>query len=145
MPLISEIEKKQYLQKYKWAISYSDGDVTTHKMLDFVNQRTGHNVFYKPTFKTMIFMFFGFITVMTVGVLVYTKLRWLWTHWIVWFVGVIAIYITCVSGVVYDIIHDVPFVGRDKNTGEALIFTAGVLLFLVRLVSSTELRDLLFL
>lgn len=145
MPLISDIEKKQYLQKYKWAISYSDGDVTTHKMLDFVNQRTGHNVFYKPTFKTMLFMFFGFIFVMATGVLIYTKLRWLWTHWLVWFLGVLAIYITCVSGVVYDIIHNVPFVGRDKNTGEAQIFTSGVNIILYRHVNSMELKDLLFL
>lgn len=131
MPLVSEIEKKLYLQKYKWAISYSDGDVTTHKMLDFVNQRTEYNVFYKPTLKTMILMFFGFIGVMAVGVLVYTQLKSVWTHWVVWFAGVLAIYITCVSGVVYDIIHDVPFVGRDKNTGEAVIFTGGVRYYLI--------------
>lgn len=126
MALISELEKKIYLQKFKWAISYSDGDVTTHKMLDFVNQRTGHQVFYKPTLKTMCVMFFGFIAVMGLGVIVYTKLKFLWTHWLVWFIGVLLIYITCVSGVVYDIIHDVPFVGRDRETGEAVIFTNGV-------------------
>lgn len=111
-------------------------------MLDFVNQRTGHNVFYKPTLKTMVFMFFGFISVMAFGVIVYTKLRWLWTHWLVWFVGAILIYITCVSGVVYDIIHDVPFVGRDKDTGEAVIFTGGVHIPLYhRHDNNTELKD----
>lgn len=94
-------------------------------MLDFVNQRTGHNVFYKPTLKTMCVMFLGFIAVMALGVVVYTRLKFLWTNWIVWFVGVLLIYITCVSGVVYDIIHDVPFVGRDRQTGEAVIFTDG--------------------
>lgn len=86
-------------------------------MLDFVNQRTGYNVFYKPTLKTMILMFFGFIGVMGIGVFIYTQLRSIWTHWVVWFFGVLLIYITCVSGVVYDVIHNVPFVGRDKNTG----------------------------
>lgn len=35
------------------------------------------------------------------------------------------IYITCVSGVVYDVIHDVPFVGVDAK-GEAVIFAGGV-------------------
>lgn len=62
-------------------------------------------------------MFFGFIAVMVFGVFVYVNLKWLWTNWVVWFVGAMLIYITCVSGVVYDIIHDVPFVGRDKDTG----------------------------
>lgn len=125
MPLISELEKKQYIQKYKWAISYSDGDVTTHKMLDFTNQRTGHNVFYKPTLKTMCIMFLGFIGLMGVGVVVYTKLKFLWTHWVVWLVAVLLIYVTCVSGVIYDILHDVPFVGQDRKTGEVLIFADG--------------------
>ena len=27
------------------------------------------------------------------------------------------IYITCCSGIIYDIIHDVPFTGRDPKTG----------------------------
>jgi hypothetical protein len=73
-------------------------------------------------------MFLGFIAVMALGVVVYTRLKFLWTNWIVWFVGVLLIYITCVSGVVYDIIHDVPFVGRDRQTGEAVIFTDGVII-----------------
>lgn len=33
MAVVSEIEKKAYHQKFKWAISHSDGHVTTHKML----------------------------------------------------------------------------------------------------------------
>ena len=83
-------------------------------MLDFVNARTSHSIQYKPPLKTMLTMFFGFIAVVTVGVLVYARLKWLWTNWIVWLVGVMIIYVTCVSGVVYNIIHDVPFVGRDR-------------------------------
>ena len=93
MAIVSEIEKKLYLQRFKWAITYSDGDVTTHKMLDFANQRTGVNVLYKPTFKTMLTMFFGFITVTVVGAFIYLKMRAIWTHWVVWFVGVIVIMI----------------------------------------------------
>lgn len=86
-------------------------------MLDFVNQRTSHSVYYKPPLKTTLTMFFGFITVVGLGVIVYTQLRSLWTHWLVWLIAVLLIYLTCVSGVVYNIIHDVPFVGRDKDTG----------------------------
>jgi oligosaccharyltransferase complex subunit gamma len=32
------------------------------------------------------------------------------------------VYITCTSGIIYDIIHDVPFTGRDPKTGETIIF-----------------------
>ena len=41
------------------------------------------------------------------------------------------IYVVCVSGVVYDVIHDVPFVGRDPKTGEAVVFAGGVLFDLI--------------
>jgi hypothetical protein len=95
MAIISEMEKKQYLQKFKWAITYSDGDVTTHKMLDFANQRTGKDVPYKPTIKAMLTMFFGFIFVTAIAALIYLKLKFIWTHWLVWFVGVLVISLSC--------------------------------------------------
>ena len=94
-------------------------------MLEFVNKRTDKDILYKPPLTTMISTFFGFISIAAIGVLMYIKLKFIWTNWIVWFVGSLLIYITCVSGVVYDIIHDVPFVGRDKNTGEVMIFSDG--------------------
>jgi oligosaccharyltransferase complex subunit gamma len=65
----------------------------------------------------MLTMFFGFISIVGLGVVIYIKLKPLWTHWLVWLVGVMLIYVVCVSGVVYNIIHDVPFVGRDRETG----------------------------
>jgi hypothetical protein len=46
-----------------------------------------------------------------------------------WFFGICLsikiIYITCCSGIIYDIIHDVPFTGRDQKTGETIIFSGG--------------------
>jgi oligosaccharyltransferase complex subunit gamma len=62
----------------------------------------------------MITTFLGFIGVALAGVYIYINLKSVWTNWIVWFIGSLIIYIVCVSGVVYDIIHDVPFVGRDR-------------------------------
>lgn len=94
-------------------------------MLEFVNKRTDRDVVHKPPLITMLTTFFGFISVAAIGVLIYIKLKWLWTNWIVWFLGSIIIYVTCVSGVVYDILHDVPFVGRDRTTGEVMVFAAG--------------------
>jgi hypothetical protein len=35
------------------------------------------------------------------------------------------VYITCCSGIIYDIIHDVPLTGRDPKTGETIIFSGG--------------------
>lgn len=85
MAVVPETERRKYLQKFKWSISYTDGHVTTHKMLEFVNKRTDKDVVYKPTFSTMLKTFFGFIAVAALGAFVYIKLRFLWTNWVVWF------------------------------------------------------------
>jgi hypothetical protein len=92
MAVVSEIEKKIYLQGFKWSISHTDGHVTTHKMLEFVNKRTGKDVFYKPPLLTMLQMFFGFIAVALVGVYAYTRLRFLWNHWAFWLVGSLVLF-----------------------------------------------------
>jgi hypothetical protein len=76
-----------YLQQFKWSISHTDGHVTTHKMLEFVNKRTGKDVYYKPPFFTMIQMFFGFILVALAGVAIYTKLQAIWNNWVFWLIG----------------------------------------------------------
>lgn len=105
-------------------------------MLEFTNKRTERDIIYKPTFWTMVTFFSIFIIVAAVGAVAFIYLRPIWTNWIIWLVGAMVnnnliqiIYITCVSGVIYDIIHDVPFVGRDPKTGEALVFSDGVLIF----------------
>lgn len=38
-------ERHVYLRKYTWMISYTDGHVTSHKILEFLNKRTLRNVF----------------------------------------------------------------------------------------------------
>lgn len=87
MAVVSEVERKMYLQQFKWSISQTDGHVTTHKMLEFVNKRTGKEVFYKPPVLTMFQMFFGFIALALAGVYAYTQMKFLWNHWIFWLAG----------------------------------------------------------
>jgi cell division septation protein DedD len=91
MAVVSEMERRLYLQQFKWSISSSDGQVETHKMLEFVNKRTDKDVIYKPTVLTMCKMFFGFIIVAVVGVLAYIKLKFVWNHWVFWLVGSLVI------------------------------------------------------
>lgn len=87
MAVVSDVEKKMYLQGFKWSISHTDGHVTTHKMLEFVNKRTGKDVFYKPPLFTMLQMFFGFIALALAGVYVYTRMQFIWNHWVFWLAG----------------------------------------------------------
>ena len=38
-------ERQKYLRPYSWTISPTDGHVTTHKFLEFINKRIKRNVF----------------------------------------------------------------------------------------------------
>lgn len=94
MAMLSESARKPYLQGFKWTISYSDGHVTTHKMLDFVNKRTGKDVLYRPTLSMMLTTISVFLGVTILGVVVYLKLRDFWMKWQVWFIGSL---VTCAT------------------------------------------------
>lgn len=87
MAVLSDVELKKHLQDHKWAISYSDGHVTTHKMLEFVNKRTGKNIIYKPTASAMLTTIGVFLIVAVAGVLIYTKMKRFWMDWRVWMIG----------------------------------------------------------
>ena len=91
MAVLSEVEFKQHLQDHKWTISYSDGHVTTHKMLEFVNKRTGKNVAYKPTVSAMLTTISVFLAVAVSGVFIYTQMKRFWMRSEVWFVGSLVI------------------------------------------------------
>ena len=91
MAVLSEVEFKKHLQDHKWAISHSDGHVTTHKMLEFANKRTGKNVAYKPTVSAMMTTITVFLAVAVTGVLIYTKMKSFWMRSEVWFVGSLVI------------------------------------------------------
>ena len=87
MSVVSQSERRLYYQQFQWAITHTDGQIETVKMLEFVNKRTGKDVMYKPTVFTMCKMFFGFILVAMTGVMIYTKLTNIWNHWIFWLAG----------------------------------------------------------
>lgn len=44
--LLNKDERLVYLKGFKWLITYTDGHVTSHKMLEYINKRTGRNVQY---------------------------------------------------------------------------------------------------
>jgi oligosaccharyltransferase complex subunit gamma len=80
---------------------------------------------YTPTTTAMLTTLVVFLAVVSVGIWLFVSFKSLWTNWLVWLIGSLFVYITCVSGVIYDIIHDVPFVGRHRETGEVMVFADG--------------------
>lgn len=49
-------ERISFLRKYLWIITYTDGHVTSHKMLEFMNKRTMRNVVYKEPIINLVFV-----------------------------------------------------------------------------------------
>lgn len=96
------------MRDLKWGISFTDGTVTAHKFLEFINKRTGRQIEYKATTLealTVIGVLLGALSVLAV---IYVVGRKLFNNPKVWFFGAIIIYITCLAGVVYNLIHNIP-------------------------------------
>lgn len=93
----------------KWTISRTDGTVTAHKFLEFINKRTGRQVDYKAS-ATEAFTVIGVLLgALSIGALLFILGRPLFLNSKLWFVGSILIFTICLAGVVYNIIHDVPY------------------------------------
>jgi oligosaccharyltransferase complex subunit gamma len=43
--VVPQEERSLYLRDYKWSITHTDGHVTAHKLLEYINKRTTRNVY----------------------------------------------------------------------------------------------------
>lgn len=93
----------------KWTISYTDGTVTAHKFLEFVNKRTGRSVDYKASASEALTVIGVLLGALFLGALLFIVGRPLFLNPKLWFIGSVVIFIVCLAGVVYNIIHNVPF------------------------------------
>jgi oligosaccharyltransferase complex subunit gamma len=122
MAILSQAESKRYLKSVKWEISYNDGHVTTHKMLEFTNQRTLRDVVYRPTLLAMLQSVVLFLAVSLGGYYLVTRLRSFYLNPKVWFGGTLLLYFVCTSGIIFVIHQNVPSVGYDKE-GNVQVFS----------------------
>jgi oligosaccharyltransferase complex subunit gamma len=116
-----------------WQISYTDGHVTVHKFLEFINKRLQKNVNqfffskkklfnffikkveYQEPFSSILKIFALIISFCFLIYLLFKYCRSFILNTKLWFAGSIFIYVVCMAGIVYNIIHDIPFTTRDKN------------------------------
>lgn len=97
------------MKDYLWQISGNDGHITSSKILEWVNSKSGRGVEYKESVLRLV----GVLGV--VGVVVYYLLQ-LWLKWStlfnsprLWLVASVVVYVVCMAGVVSNIIHNTPF------------------------------------
>jgi oligosaccharyltransferase complex subunit gamma len=104
-----------YLRDFKWLISSTDGHVTSHKLLEFINKRTGRQIEYKPEFDEALNIV-GLLIGIIAGTLFLLKFfKFFFLNTFIWFIGSCVVYVICIAGLVYNIIHNVPFTSVDKQ------------------------------
>jgi oligosaccharyltransferase complex subunit gamma len=97
-----------------WKFTMSN-DIHTQKVLDFVNKRLKKNVEIKiPPLENFLSLLYSLIVLGVIGVTGY-QLRSLILIPYLWFIVSIFIYTVCIAGVVYDIIHNVPWIGSNGD------------------------------
>lgn len=108
-----------FLRDYIWLITSTDGHVTAYKFLEFINKRTGRDVQYKVNVVTALTTVCALLIIILVLTFVFIKLNTFFLHPKLWYAGSLIIYVICSAGIVYNIIHNVPYYSyNDKGEME---------------------------
>lgn len=103
-----------YKEEDKWLVR-ADEIYDSHKILEFFNKRLGSNVQITYPFSTILIKNFTFLAIFAVAIIILRYIRVLMLNPIVWFTVAMVTYAICTSGVVYSIIHNVPWFKMDRD------------------------------
>jgi oligosaccharyltransferase complex subunit gamma len=106
-----------------WEISPSV-EIHAYKVIEFINGRSQRSVELKTSVLDAVLSLTYLLSLIGIVGFAVFKLRTLLMIPVVWFAGGILIYFICMAGVVYDIIHGVPWVGSTSK-GEAEYINSG--------------------
>jgi len=101
-------EKAEHYRNFMWQISQSDGTLTSKKLLQYINKKTGRNVEYKESILklfTVLIVLSGFLAA---GVSAFLRFRPFFLSPVLWMIGSMLVYFVCMSGCVYNMTRDVP-------------------------------------
>ncbi len=100
-----------------FVIAYKDrsDNVMAHKILEFVNAKSGRKFELKKNPLVFLSYFVLFIGVLFVGYLLFKNFKGFFLSPILWHVGSCAVYIICIGGIVYNMIHGAPFAKFDRE------------------------------
>lgn len=98
-------------------ITYRDRKdyASAHKILEFVNARSKREIELKKNPVLFLFYFIVFCGILFAGYYIYSKFKFVLLSPYLWILGSIAVYIICIGGIVYNIIHGAPFAKYDRN------------------------------
>ncbi|KAL4488805.1 hypothetical protein ABPG72_016458 [Tetrahymena utriculariae] len=113
--LVSDSERNNFLKGFKWSISGSDGLVTHHKLLEYINKRTGREIEYQPPIQEVLRNLAILLILITLSIVVFRLYKSFFLNTKLWFVGSIVIYFVCIAGFIYNQIHGVPMTTVDSK------------------------------
>lgn len=86
-----------------------------NKILEFFNKRLGTNVQITLPFTTVLIKNLIFLGIFSVALIVLRYIRILMLQPIVWFITAMIVYAICTSGIVYSIIHNMPWFKLERD------------------------------
>lgn len=117
--IVAKEARNTYLRDYIWLITQTDGHVTAHKFLEFINKRTGRDVQYKVNIFTALTVIVVLLSSILIFTFIFVRFNSFFLHPKLWYVGALIVYVVCSAGIVYNIIHNVPYVSyNDKGEME---------------------------
>lgn len=103
-----------YKEEDKWFVR-QDEIYDSNKILEFFNKRLGSNV--QITFHpvTVLIKNITFLGIFAVALMVLRYIRVIMLNPTVWFIVAMVVYAICTSGIVYSIIHNVPWFKLERD------------------------------
>lgn len=79
-------QKAEYFKEFTWKITPSDNEVTTDKMLEYVNKKVHKNVVFQLPVETIKTWTLYFVIAAVCASIIYTQLKIVWNNWVFWFI-----------------------------------------------------------
>ncbi len=83
--------------------------IYSHKMLEFANAKAHRKIELRKNPLMFVFAFIAFIMILGLGFYLFTNFKPFFLSPYLWLYGSLLIYIICIGGIVYNIIHGTPF------------------------------------
>ncbi len=103
-----------YKEEDKWFVR-QDEIYDANKILEFFNKRLGSDVQITLPFTTILIKNLTFLGISVVALTVLRYIREIMLHPTVWFLVAMVVYAICTSGIVYSIIHNVPWFKMERD------------------------------
>jgi len=90
-------------------------NIMSHKVLEFVNAKSGRKIEMKKNPLLFIFYFLVFVMLLILGVWLYSTFNSFFLNPWLWYVASLMIFIICIGGIVYNINHGAQLAKMDRE------------------------------